>query len=91
MDLNDLVKKAREFRAKDLDGDHLVLMASVLRLATRKPGYLLPVMGQDLSNDTGIPRETTRRKLRELADVGLVEHLSRGVLPADPAMWTSAK
>lgn len=90
MNATDLVKRAREFRAIGLDGDHLVMMAAVLKLVTRKPGYLTAVTFRDVAVETSIPRETVRRKMNEMIDKKLLEWITRGVVPVNPAMWDDA-
>ena len=83
----DILKHARLFRKKGLDGDHLVLAAALVHLSTRKEGYLMPVQCAELSNKTLIPRETTRRKMNELEDEGIAERNGSGFTPIDPNMW----
>jgi CRP-like cAMP-binding protein len=91
MELDDIVKAYREFRAKGLQGDHFVLMLAVLQLAKRKPGYLIPVTRAQLVSATDIPFETVRRKMHEMVSRKIVDLVDNKYIPADPSMWGQKK
>lgn len=78
-------------RGRGLTSDELLIFLAIGHLGLDGHGAvtrLVPRTHSEIADFTGVPRETVRRKIGRLCDLGLTEATSRGVVVCDVDQWS---